>query len=152
MRCMHGVCMTVQFIIRGKAHPQGRPRFGRDGRTYTAPADREWHETVVSEWRRCSSKRILDGPFLVFMDVYEQRPKSHLTVAGELNHVGRKMPVPTRGDLDNYAKGVIDALVRQEVIPDDRYMVELHVTKQWTPTTDKESFTDVSIARGSTAR
>ena len=147
---LHGGCM-IEFVIRGKAHPQGRPRFARNGRTYTAVADKEWHEKVVSEWRRVSGKRVLDGPYIVVMDVFEKRPKSHLTVAGELNHTGHKSPVPTRGDLDNYAKGVVDALVRQEIVPDDRYMVELHVTKQWTPTTEQESYTNVSITRAGTA-
>jgi Holliday junction resolvase RusA-like endonuclease len=138
--------MSVEFTIRGRAHPQGRPRFARNGRTYTATADKEWHERVVSEWRRCSGRRILDGPYEVVIKIHEPRPKSHKTVAGELSHAGRKAPIPTRGDLDNYAKGVLDALVRQEVIPDDRYLVELRVSKQWATTTD-EGHTDVRISR-----
>jgi len=138
--------MSVAFCIRGRAHPQGRPRFARNGRAYTATADKEWHELVVSEWRRCSSKRILDGPYVVTIEINEARPKSHFSASGELNHAGRKAPVPTRGDLDNYAKGVLDALVRQEVVPDDRYMVELHVTKQWATATTG-GHTDVRIAR-----
>ena len=137
----------IQFIIRGKAHPQGRPRFARNGRAYTAVADKEWHEKVVSEWRRGSGRHILNGYYVVIIDVYEKRPKSHLNTAGELNYTGHSTPAPTRGDLDNYAKGVIDALVRQEIVPDDRYMVELHVTKQWAPTTNQESYTDVSFTK-----
>lgn len=137
--------MSVEFRIRGRAHPQGRPRFARNGRTYTATADKEWHELVVSEWRRGSGRRILDGPYEVVIDISEARPKSHLTAAGELNHTGLKAPVPTRGDLDNYAKGVLDALVRQEVIPDDRYMVELRVRKSWTKS--QEGYTDVRVTR-----
>lgn len=136
--------MSVEFRIRGRAHPQGRPRFARNGRTYTATADKEWHERVVSEWRARSGRRILDGPYEVSIAIAEPRPKSHLTVAGELNHTGRKATIPTRGDLDNYAKGVLDALVRQEVIPDDRYMVELRVSKSWA---DGEGYTDVRINR-----
>lgn len=139
--------MSVEFRIRGRAHPQGRPRFSRSGRTYTATADREWHEKVISEWRRCSGRRILDGPYVVAIEIHEQRPKSHLAADGSLNHTGRKSPVPTRGDLDNYAKGVLDALVRQDVIPDDRYMVELSVTKAWTD--GGEGYTDVAVRRHS---
>lgn len=141
--------MTVEFTIRGKAHPQGRPRFTRQGHTYTSTADREWHERVVDAWERGSGRRILDGSYSVEIDVTESRPKSHISAAGELNHAGRKSAVPTRGDLDNYAKGVIDALVRREVIPDDRYMVSLRVAKQWAEPTTTEGRTDVRITRTS---
>lgn len=134
--------MSIAFTVRGKAHPQGRPRF-YNGRAYTSAADREWHQKVVDEWERCSGRRILDGAYVVTIDVYEKRPKTHLTKANELSHAGRKADHPARGDLDNYAKGVIDALVRREVIPDDRYMVRLHVSKSW----GEEASTNVLIER-----
>ena len=136
---------TIEFAIRGKAHPQGRPRFTRQGRTYSSPADVEWHKKVVDSWERGSGRRILDGAYEVELYVFEPRPKSHKTASGGLSHAGRKAEVPTRGDLDNYAKGVIDALVKREVIPDDRYMVGLNVRKSWIE--EGEGYTYVGIAR-----
>jgi Holliday junction resolvase RusA-like endonuclease len=123
----------IAFTIRGKAHPHARPRFAR-GRTYEPRANTEWRQEVIDAWRSGSGRRILDGPWVARIEVYEERPKSHKTTKGELNHQGRKSAVPTRGDLDNYAKGVLDALCSQDVVPDDRYMVELHVKKAWAET------------------
>jgi Holliday junction resolvase RusA-like endonuclease len=137
--------MSIEFTIPGKAHPQGRPRFTRQGRTYTATADKEWHEKVVDSWERKSGRRILNGPYAVTVRIYEARPKSHRTASGDLTHAGKKADAPTRGDLDNYVKGIVDALVRREVIPDDRYMVELEARKAWLPT-EGEGYTYVCIA------
>ena len=137
--------MSIEFTIPGKAHPQGRPRFTRQGRTYTATADKEWHEKVVDSWERKSGRRILNGPYCVVVEVFEARPKSHRNAAGDLNYTGAKAEVPTRGDLDNYVKGIVDALVRREVIPDDRYMVELSARKVWLYDTG-EGYTNVRIA------
>ena len=123
----------IAFTIRGKAHPHARPRFAR-GRTYEPRSNTEWREKVIDAWRRDSGGRVLEGPWIARIEVYEERPPSHLTTKGELNHQGRRSPVPTRGDLDNYAKGVLDALCSQDVVPDDRYLVELNVKKSWADT------------------
>lgn len=123
----------IAFTIRGKAHPHARPRFAR-GRTYEPRSNTEWREKVIDAWRRDSGGRVLEGPWIARIEVYEERPPSHLTTKGELNHQGRKSPAPTRGDLDNYAKGVLDALCSQDVVPDDRYLVELNVKKSWADT------------------
>ena len=123
----------IAFTIRGKAHPHARPRFAR-GRTYEPRSNTEWREKVFDAWRRDSGGRVLEGPWIARIEVYEERPPSHLTTKGELNHQGRRSPVPTRGDLDNYAKGVLDALCSQDVVPDDRYLVELNVKKSWADT------------------
>jgi crossover junction endodeoxyribonuclease RusA len=50
-------------------------------------------------------------------------------VAGQPYSVALRLPVDYRSDIDNAAKGPIDLLVSLGIVPDDRLMVELLISK-----------------------
>lgn len=59
------------------------------------------------------------GPVEVEIDVLAERPKT------------TKLDVP-KPDVDNYAKGVLDAMTYAEWWGDDAQVVSLRITKMWT--------------------
>lgn len=50
--------------------------------------------------------------------------------AGKPYSVALNLPRNYRSDIDNAAKGPIDLLVSLGIVPDDRLMVDLHITKR----------------------
>lgn len=101
---------TYTFEVAGQPKPQARPRVTRNG-TYTPQASRDWKEAVGrAAW--LAKVQSVDGPV-----------ELHIVLGGAL-----------RGDVDNYAKGIMDAL-NGIAYKDDRQVKSLSVTllKRKTP-------------------
>ena len=123
--------MAIDLTIPGKPHPAGRPRFARIGkgvRTYPAPGDGPAKARVQAAWVKAGCPT-LDGPWTASIVVEVPRPKSHWTKSG-LSATGRRSVAPP-GDVDNFAKTILDALVQVGAVPDDRFCVALSVVKAW---------------------
>jgi crossover junction endodeoxyribonuclease RusA len=58
-----------------------------------------------------------------------QRANWPAIAAGQPYSVALRLPVDYRSDIDNAAKGPIDLLVSLGIVPDDRLMVELLISK-----------------------
>ena len=75
-------------------------------------------------------KKPIDGPVVVEITALFQRPPSHLTARGELRKGAPVFPGRNLGDVDNLAKGALDALTGI-AWDDDSQVVDLRVNKRW---------------------
>ena len=74
--------------------------------------------------------RPISGPVVVEITSMFQRPPSHLTGRGGLRKGAPVFPGRNLGDVDNLAKGALDALTGI-AWDDDSQVVDLRVAKQW---------------------
>jgi len=72
----------------------------------------------------------LDGPVVVEITALFRRPQSHLTARGELRRGAPAFPGRNLGDVDNLAKGALDALNGIAWL-DDAQVVDMRVAKRW---------------------
>lgn len=118
---------VLTFFVPGEAKPKGRPRFAKaTGHAYT-PKRTASEEAVI---RAYGQKQMIregleqpwDGPCVVVVTALIDKPKDWWE--------GKE---PGRGDVDNYAKLVTDAL-NKIVFKDDRQIVELTTAKAYSDT------------------
>lgn len=123
----------ITFEVPGPPVPQPRPRVSTRGgfaRAYTPKghgihAYREAVELLAtsSGWAEGPT----DGPMAVEIDAYFPRPPSHLNRAGDVKPAA---PARPRADVDNLAKGVLDAITDSRAFwLDDDQVVELVIRK-----------------------
>lgn len=105
--------------------PTPRPRVVVRGRFPTVYHPKEytaWKEQaaeIVRAHAALPPEEHLDRPLAISMVIKASRPKT-----SKLNH-----PAP---DVDNYAKGVLDALTQSErTYRDDKQVTDLRVVKRW---------------------
>lgn len=111
--------------------PASRPRMTRTGHAYTAEPYRTFKDKLKTMMQTSWDNEMIESPVTVSIAVWCRRPKS------------TKLPHP-RPDVDNYAKAVLDAM-SGVVFTDDKNVVELYVTKQWTESTDEEGYIAVKV-------
>ena len=119
---------AVSFRIAGVPVPKGRPRFTRQGRTYTPAATRKWEEHVRDTARRCCPDVRLEGALRCGLKFWLPVPQSWSKSRQE-----RALEdgwCVGRNDADNLAKGVLDAL-NGICYNDDRQIVDLRITKRY---------------------
>lgn len=98
------------YKLTGNITPKARPRLGRGG--VHLPANyRDWKENAIIEL------------------LSQSRPPEPLTKAEVLIAIGGKQ----RGDLDNIAGAVLDALVQAGILLDDRISVVSKLTVEHFP-------------------
>jgi Holliday junction resolvase RusA-like endonuclease len=91
--------MLCRFTLDGAVVPEARPRFG-NGCSYLPDGYRLWRETATWELRSQANQ----------MGVREPIQRSSITIHLYGSH---------RGDLDNLAGSVLDALVLAGILQDD---------------------------------
>jgi Holliday junction resolvase RusA-like endonuclease len=96
----------VQFQIPGRPVAKQRARTV-NGHTYTPPATRSYEEAVAMTAR--SMRKTILGDVHVLIDLVSK--------------------TKLRGDIDNYAKSILDGVVKGGLIADDRDIVHLCVSK-----------------------
>lgn len=127
----------VRVVIDGEPVAKGRPRVTRAGRAYTPKRTADFEARVRDEVAALGAEA-LAGPLVVVIDSVRARPK-RLRAA---RHGDDLLPAPTRPDVDNLAKAVLDGL--DALWEDDAQVVEL-VARKWYAERDGEPRTEVEV-------
>ena len=124
----------ITLEIDGRPIPQPRHRATIGGRMYlpsSAPIRGFKAAVIAAAGKRF--RKPLEGPVVVEITALFQRPASHLTARGELRKGAPTHPGRNLGDVDNLAKGALDALTLIAWL-DDSQVVDLRVAKHWANT------------------
>jgi Holliday junction resolvase RusA-like endonuclease len=89
--------------IPWKPHAKQRPRVA-NGHAYTSEATRKAEAAIIAAYKDSSAPRGLEGPLAVTIRFANEG--FHISFEPIAPHVNRKL----RGDIDNYAKTVLDSL------------------------------------------
>lgn len=121
----------IQFTIYGEPVAQGRPRFTTQHgyvRAYDPQKSRDYKHTVRLAALDACPQRLL-GPLVMKVDIYRSIPKSWSKV--KQNHADMGLIKPTlKPDVDNYVKGIKDAL-NGVCYVDDSQVVVLFISKHY---------------------
>lgn len=122
----------IEMIIPGIVVAQGRPRFARRGgfvQTYDPPKSKEYKELIKTYAHKVKPKEPLTQALSIEIDVYREIPKSWSKKKKEDATNGTLLPT-VKSDVDNYAKGIMDA-ISGIIYEDDKQVCELKVTKKY---------------------
>lgn len=103
--------------IRIKPRVKQRPRLGRRGRVFTPPQTLEFERAIATAWRG----PCVDRPVNLTIGLYKDKIVITMTES-DTETTG------LRGDIDNYAKAILDGL-NGVGYTDDRLVRKLLVTK-----------------------
>jgi Holliday junction resolvase RusA-like endonuclease len=120
------VTATIAFTIPGNPVPKGRPRFTRQGRTYT-PAKTKTYEEQVAVLAKAACPEPFKTPVAVLVTAVFPVPLTYPKKRREacLNGLERHTKRP---DLDNIVKAVTDGM-NGVVYGDDSQIVRLVANK-----------------------
>lgn len=127
--------ILISFTVYGEPVAQGRPRFSNHGgftRAYDPKKSKDFKQyvkLVASEYRPTS---LMEGPLLLEVKVFKPTLKSFSKKKAAAAESGELRPV-TKPDVDNYVKGIKDAL-KQIIWNDDSQVVDLYVSKWYSET------------------
>lgn len=140
------------FVISGKPHAKGRPRFRRSGRngivSYKSESDIEWESKVRGaywgDWEEGDPVPITmhSGPVSIEIEAYFPIPRSWTRKKFEDSQLyGAMMSKP---DIDNIIKGVTDALNKFAWV-DDSQVFMVRAMKFFEDDRESEGHVNVSI-------
>lgn len=111
-----------QHTMRSKVRPivKGRPRMTRRGRVFTPATTLEFEQKVADSWIK-SKGPIFTGPVSVTIEL---SPEGFMVRVRSITHEESKL----RGDVDNYAKSILDGL-NGVAFQDDKQVHILNVEK-----------------------
>ena len=122
----------IQFFVPGKPVGKGRPRFTRNGHTYTPGKTRAYEAAVAWECRKAMEGKLPSvHPQRVSVEVMVKPPKSWSN-AKTKNALGGLI-APGRPDIDNYLKAVLDGCNGVAFL-DDSQVVAVYATKRYAET------------------
>ena len=126
----------VEFTVYGSPVAQGRPRAGKTRGGKTVLYDPTKSKNFKQYVKMCASQhrpaQLLEGPLVLIVKVYKPTLKSFSKKKTQEAEEGLIRPV-TKPDLDNYLKGISDAL-NQVIWHDDSQIVETVVSKYYSQT------------------
>ena len=131
------------FAVPGTPQPWRRAR-SAGARRFKDPASEAHADLIRWAWRDVGSPTVGAAPFRLTVIAQFQRPASHLTTRGVINAAGRAAEHPSRSDVDNIAKAVMDAL-NGLAWDDDRQCVFLAAEKRWLRRAGARSYTLVEF-------
>ena len=117
--------MKIKFIIPGPAQAKQRPRVNRNtGRIYTPGATSKYEKLVEESYgdNPCFEDKFISVKILFKFSVpksYSKKKRAE-ALAGNLR--------PTKADIDNYIKSVLDGLNKVAFL-DDRYIYSITAEK-----------------------
>ena len=120
--------MKVKFTIPGPAQAKQRPRVNRNtGRIYTPGATHKYEKLVKESYgdNPCFEDQFISIKILFKFEVpksYSKKKRAE-ALAGNLR--------PTKADIDNYIKSVLDGLNKVAFL-DDRYIYSIEAIKVYT--------------------
>ena len=126
----------MKYVFDIVPEPQGRPRFARRGnfvQTYDPPKSKKFK----TELRRLAEIEYAEQPYhaeqhkpiLVDLKIYKPLLKSFSKIK-RLKAIEGVLRPATKGDADNYAKGILDSL-NGLFWHDDGQIVDLHIGKYY---------------------
>lgn len=116
----------MTFIVIGQPRGKGRPRFTRQGRSYTPKETVVYESKIRRAFKEAGGKR-LEGAVRVFVNIYMQIPSSASKQMREDMRVNIIRPTK-KPDIDNVIKVVLDAL-NGTAYADDRNVVYVGAAK-----------------------
>jgi Holliday junction resolvase RusA-like endonuclease len=125
----------IQFTVYGEPVAQGRPRattINGHIRMYDPKKSSDFKNyvrLVASEHR---PDKLLEGPISLTVKVYKKTLKSFSKKKIAAAESGQLRPI-SKPDVDNYVKGVKDAL-KNVIWKDDSQVVDLHISKWYSET------------------
>lgn len=118
----------VTFNIDGEPVAKGRPRFTRQGRTYTPLKTKQYEDKVrIAAKEAMGSSDPLETPVSVFIYVTLPVPVSYSKKRTEACLNGSERPTK-KPDIDNQIKSVLDGM-NEVVFKDDCQIVAIHAKK-----------------------
>ena len=118
---------VIYFRIPGKAVGKGRPRFTKNGHTFTPDSTRDYEKLVRLLYQSKCKEEPTDEPVIVNINVYTTPAKS--LSKKKKAELMKKLPMK-KPDLDNVAKIILDAL-NEVAWVDDTQVVSLSVRRVW---------------------
>lgn len=125
----------IQFTVYGEPVAQGRPRFSHQGdfvRAYDPSKSKDFKKYVKLVASQNRPNKIFEGPISMEVKIYKASLKSFSKKKAAQAEEGVLRPL-TKPDVDNYVKGVKDAL-KSVIWRDDSQVVELHISKWYSET------------------
>jgi Holliday junction resolvase RusA-like endonuclease len=129
--------MQLKFNLALAPRPASRPRctcHGRFPSVYNDPAYSAWLKAATEQIKPLAGDPF-DGDIWISVEVIVRRPKKTV----------KKRP---SGDVDNYEKGVFDAMTKAGIWKDDDQVVEAVVLKRWAAENEPEGYNVVVRLRG----
>ena len=131
--------MKVEFTVPGPAKAKERPRVGKGGRIYT-PNGTHKYEKLVKNIYQEKGIYYFDGEYIsVKIIFWFEIPKSYNKAKHQAAAEG--FIRPSRADIDNYIKSVLDGL-NKVAYADDRYIYKIEAEKRYT---EHEARTEITI-------
>ena len=113
--------LTWKQIIPTRPYAKGRPRFNRKtGVTYTPKETREYEKLLASFY---NGPKFSEGPISVKL-VFDIEK-----ISISIKQLAVDEPTKLTGDIDNYAKAILDAL-NGVAFSDDKQIVSLELEKK----------------------
>jgi Holliday junction resolvase RusA-like endonuclease len=123
------VTLQVSFAVPGAPRGKGRPRFTRKGFAYTDQATRIYERAVATLAEAVMAGRDpSEAPCSVRISVIHGIPKSWPAKRRDAALAGALLP--GKPDMDNVAKGVLDAM-NGVIYDDDKQVIRLVVEKKY---------------------
>lgn len=123
--------MTIKFTVYGEPVAQGRPRAGKDWNgnpvMYDPAKSKNFKQYVKMAAAQYRPEKLLEGPLQVTVKIYKPMLKRFSKKKLAEAEAGILRPV-TKPDVDNYVKGIKDAL-NKVIWNDDSQVVDLTVSK-----------------------
>ncbi|MEW4368602.1 RusA family crossover junction endodeoxyribonuclease [Paenibacillus kandeliae] len=122
----------IQFTVLGEPVAQGRPRASTVSghiRMYDPAKSSDYKDYVRLAASAHAPKILLEGPLSMMLTVYRSTPKSFSNKKTAAAEAGQIKPT-TKPDVDNYLKGVKDAL-KGVIWKDDSQVVEVFARKRY---------------------
>lgn len=103
---------------------QGRPRFTKTGHAYKADEDKAWEQRIRDAYSAACQYKDMAG----FADEVGIEIRTYRRLPSDRPKSVEEEPDIYKGDADNYAKSVLDALSKLAFM-DDKQVTHLEVTK-----------------------
>ena len=121
----------IELCLDVTPYPKQRPRARRNGHIYTPSETRKYEEEVARLAKiQMAGKRPLENTVSVVVAAWLPIPKSFTKAEKQAAIAGKLAP---KGDVDNYAKSVLDAL-NGIVWVDDKQITQLTALKRYSST------------------
>lgn len=122
----------ISFTVYGEPVAQGRPRFttaGKFPRAYDPKKSRDYKDYVRLAASEHAPDELLDEPLMLEVTFYRPTPKGYGKKKAVDAENGLVLPV-TKPDIDNYLKGVKDAL-KGVIWRDDNCVTDVIMRKRF---------------------